>query len=445
VGAPLFTRTTRSVGLTEAGQVFLEQASAGVAYVEAAYEAAQRLSNNPRGLLRLSVPYVAQTLFEPMLKGFTDAYPDIELELVFEDRFVDVAGEGYDAGIRIGEMIAQDMVAVRLTPASPRVVVGSPAYFAERGKPLRPEELERHSCINIRLAGGAVYRWDFVEHTEEIGTRSFVMDVAGGLTVNGPATSLSAAQAGVGLAYNIAGVVEPLIRQGLLETCLETFMPTSPGFFIYFSGPKTSATQIAGVCGLLAQLSSLSSQLAQCSDCRAKGEIGVRRNLINVLGQQRLLFTITGKWSNGAAHRLSPRKAVREQCCEDGRCTNSGSGKALLRRQFGLEDFCRLLRRTLRIDRTERHRSLFRSSSEKLSDYARELSREPNSDLAACGQHRKQTLYFFNESRTKDFVLNRGLAGHLPSPSVDQAPNWSTDISPRAIRSMTAFTSSVTS
>lgn len=244
VGAPLFTRTTRSVGLTEAGQLFLEQATAGIAYVEAAYEAAQRLSDNPRGLLRLSVPYVAQTLIEPKLKGFTDAYPDIELELAFEDRFVDVAGEGYDAGIRIGEMIAQDMVAVRLTPASPRVVVGSPAYFAERGKPVRPEELEHHACINIRLAGGAVYRWDFVERTEENGTRAFAMDVEGPLTVNGPATSLSAAQAGVGLAYNIAAVVEPLIRQGLLETCLETFMPTSPGFFIYFPDRKQALPKL---------------------------------------------------------------------------------------------------------------------------------------------------------------------------------------------------------
>ncbi|MGY5811752.1 LysR family transcriptional regulator [Rhizobium sp. LEGMi198b] len=244
VGAPLFTRTTRSVGLTEAGQLFLEQATAGIAYVEAAYEAAQRLSDNPRGLLRLSVPYVAQTLIEPKLKGFTDAYPDIELELTFEDRFVDVAGEGYDAGIRIGEMIAQDMVAVRLTPASARVVVGSPAYFAERGKPVRPEELEHHACINIRLAGGAVYRWDFVERTNENETRAFAMDVEGRLTVNGPATSLSAAQAGVGLAYNIAAVVEPLIRQGLLETCLETFMPTSPGFFIYFPDRKQALPKL---------------------------------------------------------------------------------------------------------------------------------------------------------------------------------------------------------
>jgi DNA-binding transcriptional LysR family regulator len=238
VGAPLLARTTRSVGLTEAGRLFLEQVTAGITYVEAAFEAAQSLSEKPRGLLRLSVPFVAQTLIEPMLKGFADAYPDIELELVFEDRFVDVVGEGYDAGIRVGEMIAEDMVAVRLTHASPRMVVGSPSYFAKRGKPQRPEELEHHACINIRLAGGAVYRWDFVESTGESGTRPFSMAVKGRFTVNEPGTSLAAAQADIGLAYNIGVVVEPLIRQGRLEACLEDFMPSSPGFFIYFPSRK---------------------------------------------------------------------------------------------------------------------------------------------------------------------------------------------------------------
>lgn len=247
----------------------MEQATAGIAYVEAAYEAAQRLSDNPRGLLRLSVPYVAQTLIEPMLKGFTDAYPDIELELVFEDRFVDVAGEGYDAGIRVGEMIAQDMVAVRLTQASPRVVVGSPAYFADRGKPLRPEELEHHACINIRLAGGAVYRWDFVEPSEESDTRAFSMDVKGPLTVNGPGTSLAAAQAGTGLAYNIGVVVEPLIRQGLLETCLETFMPTSPGFFIFFPSRKQMLPKLRAFVDYWQQSTSLmQNHLTQKSESR---------------------------------------------------------------------------------------------------------------------------------------------------------------------------------
>lgn len=238
VGTSLLTRTTRSVGLTEAGELFLQQALASVANVEAAIEAAQRMGVNPAGLLRLSVPYVAQTLIEPVLEGFAAAYPAVELELVFEDRFVDIVAEGYDAGIRIGEMIAQDMIAVRLTKPSPLTVVGSPAYFARRGKPLRPEQLSEHACINVRLFGGALYRWMFTERSGRGEPRTFTMDVKGPLTVNGPATCTSAAVAGVGLTYNIASVVEPLVRQGLLEPCLEGFMPESPGFFIYFPNRK---------------------------------------------------------------------------------------------------------------------------------------------------------------------------------------------------------------
>lgn len=234
VGAPLLTRTTRSVGLTEAGKLFLEQARVGVAHVEAAFEAAQRLGAKPQGLLRLSVPYVAHTVLAPVLKGFAAAYPDIELELVFEDRFVDIAAEGYDAGIRIGEMIAQDMIAVRLTPASPKVVVGSPTYFAERGTPERPEHLDRHACINARLSGGSIHRWAFVEDRGAEGLRTFSIAVKGPLIVNGPAMCLSAAVSGVGLTYIIGTVARPLIDQGLLSTCLESFLPESPGFFIFF-------------------------------------------------------------------------------------------------------------------------------------------------------------------------------------------------------------------
>ena len=126
VGCPLLARTTRSVHLTEAGQLFLDQAKAGVAHVAAAFEAARGLGSRPRGLLRINAPYVAQTRIEPILRGFATAYPEVQLELVFEDRYVDIVAEGYDAGIRIGETIAEDMVAVRLTKASPLTVVGSP-------------------------------------------------------------------------------------------------------------------------------------------------------------------------------------------------------------------------------------------------------------------------------------------------------------------------------
>jgi DNA-binding transcriptional LysR family regulator len=151
------------VGRTEAGALFLEHAKAGVAQVAAGFDAAQTFGARPTGLLRLNIPAVAQPLLEPVLAGFSDAYPDIELELSIEDRFIDIVAEGYDAGIRVGEMVAQDMAAARLTKPSVFTVVGSPAYFAKRGKPQYPEALAEHACINFRQSGGGLYRWQFAE------------------------------------------------------------------------------------------------------------------------------------------------------------------------------------------------------------------------------------------------------------------------------------------
>jgi DNA-binding transcriptional LysR family regulator len=234
VGAPLLTRTTRSVGMTEAGALFLEHARAGVAQVAAGFQVAQTFGARPTGLLRLNLPTVALPLLEPILAGFSAAYPDIELELAIEDRFIDIVAEGYDAGIRIGEMIAQDMVAVRLTKPSVLTVVGSPKYFAERGKPEHPEQLMKHACINIRQTSGGIYRWALEEKLPSRRSREFEIAVKGPLIVNAPALALSAAISGVGLTYTVAANVAPLVEQGLLQPCLEPFMPTMPGFFIYF-------------------------------------------------------------------------------------------------------------------------------------------------------------------------------------------------------------------
>jgi DNA-binding transcriptional LysR family regulator len=233
-GVPLLARTTRSVGLTEAGEVFLEQVRSGVESVEAGFKAAQRLGGRPRGLLRINLPKVAETLLEPMLPQFTAAYPDIELELVVEDRFIDIVAERYDAGIRIGESIAKDMIAVRLTQPSPLTVVGSPAYFAGHGKPERPEQLSEHACINIRQSSGALYRWVFEERLKDAKPREFEMAVRGPLIVNSAAMTLSAAVSGIGLTYTVAANIRQLVARGLLEPCLEAFMPTMPGFFIYY-------------------------------------------------------------------------------------------------------------------------------------------------------------------------------------------------------------------
>ncbi|MBE1506896.1 LysR family transcriptional regulator [Rhizobium viscosum] len=258
VGAPLLTRTTRSVGLTEAGALLLKHAQAGVAEIAAGCDAAQALGTRPAGLLRLNLPTVAQPVLEPVLPGFAAAYPDIELELTIDDRFVDIVAEGYDAGIRIGETIAQDMVAVRLTRPSAMTVVGSPAYFTKRGKPQRPEQLAEHACINFRLASGGIYRWAFEEQLGAAGNvREFEIAVKGPLIVNGSGPSLSAAVSGVGLAYNTVDNVEPLVKQGLLEHCLGDFMPMMPGFFIYFPSQARTLPKLRAFLDFCARWKSL--------------------------------------------------------------------------------------------------------------------------------------------------------------------------------------------
>jgi DNA-binding transcriptional LysR family regulator len=234
VGVALLTRTTRSVGLTDAGALFLDHAMAGVAQLSAGFDAAQTQGLRPTGLLRLNLPSVALPLLEPVLASFATAYPDIVLELAIEDRFIDIVAEGYDAGIRIGETIAQDMVAVRLTTPSPSTVVGSPDYFTTHGKPEHPEDLARHACINIRQTGGRLYRWAFEERPKSGKPRKFEIAVTGPLIANDPAVCVSAAASSVGLTYTVASTVEPMVSQGLLVPCLERFMPEIPGFFIYF-------------------------------------------------------------------------------------------------------------------------------------------------------------------------------------------------------------------
>ncbi len=229
-GAPLLARTTRDVALTEAGEAFLAHATSGVAAIVAGLEAVQALGGRPAGRLRLNIPSVAQGLMEPLIPAFCAAYPEIELELYVEDRLVNIVEEGFDAGVRIGEMIAADMVAVRLTAPSTFCIAGAPAYFARHGRPERPEDLSGHVCINFRqTARGGLYRWEFEEAGREI-----EVAVAGPLIVNTNTLMLSACVAGVGLAYSLTDLIGPLIGAGLLETALDGFMPDNPGLFLYF-------------------------------------------------------------------------------------------------------------------------------------------------------------------------------------------------------------------
>src|SRR5579871_1113219 len=234
IGAALFLRTTRSVGLTEAGERFLSRAKPAFEELVAASDAARDLGQRPAGLLRLSVPRaVVPLILEPVIASFCHSYPEIELEIAASDEMVDLATGGFDAGIRLGQFIAPDMVAVRLTPPFPIVVVGSPAYLRERKAPERIEDLRDHACLRYRRSDGSIAPWDFHD-----GNKAIEAVVSGPLIAHDYPTLVGAATQGVGLAQAPSPLVEASIVDGGLKTVLTRFAVTAPGVFLYHPGRR---------------------------------------------------------------------------------------------------------------------------------------------------------------------------------------------------------------
>lgn len=234
VGAALLFRTTRSVGLTEAGQRFIERAGPAFDELVAAAEAARNLGHRPTGLLRLAVPRgVVPLILEPVFASFCEAYPEIELEIAASDEMVDLAVGGFDAGIRLGQFIAPDLVAVRLTPPFPFAVVASPGYLEKRGAPQRPEDLRNHECLRLRRSGGAIAQWRFVE-----GNKSIEAIVSGPLIAHDYPTLIGAAARGLGLAQIPEPLARAAIEQGQLTPVLIEFAAEAPGVFLYHLGKR---------------------------------------------------------------------------------------------------------------------------------------------------------------------------------------------------------------
>jgi len=234
VGAALFIRTTRSVGLTEAGERF--HARAGPAFEEllAAGEAARDLGRRPAGRLRLTVPpAVVPLILEPLIGSFCRAYPEIELEIAASDALVDLAAGGFDAGIRLGHLIAPDMVAVRLSPPFPLMVVGSPDYLSRRKRPERIEDLRDHACLRMRRSNGSIAPWPFVA-----GNRNVEAIVSGPLIAHDVPTLLGAAIRGLGLAQVPGPLARAPIAEGRLQALLEPFAVMTPGVFLYHPGRR---------------------------------------------------------------------------------------------------------------------------------------------------------------------------------------------------------------
>ena len=234
IGAALFTRTTRSVGLTEAGERFLARAKPAFEELVAASETARELGQRPAGLLRLAVPRAAvPILLEPLIASFCEAYPGIEVELAASEELVDLAKGGFDAGVRMGQFIANDMIAVRLSQPFRFIVVGSPAYLSRRGRPLRPDDLREHACLRLRRSGGALALWSL----NDTG-RALEIAVSGPLIANDFPTMLGAAIEGVGLAQVPEPIAASSIKAGKLVQVLSKFAPTTPGVFLYYPSQR---------------------------------------------------------------------------------------------------------------------------------------------------------------------------------------------------------------
>lgn len=230
VGAALFIRTTRSVGLTEAGERFLSRAKPAFEELVAAGEIARGLGQRPAGLLRLSVPRaVVPILLEPLIASFCQAYPEIELEIVASEELIDLAAEGFDAGIRMGQFIAADMVAVPMSPPFRFITVGSPVYFATRSKPKHTDDLRQHACLRWRRSNGALGLWSFNDKG-----RAIEIAVSGPFIANDFPTMLGAALEGMGLAQVPEPIAAEYVKAGKLVQVLEPFAPMTPGVFLYY-------------------------------------------------------------------------------------------------------------------------------------------------------------------------------------------------------------------
>jgi DNA-binding transcriptional LysR family regulator len=230
IGAALFMRTTRSVGLTEAGQRFLERAAPAFDELVTASEAARELGRRPVGLLRLAVPRaVVPVILEPVIASFCQAYPEIELEIVTREEMVDLAASGFDAGIRLGQFIAADMVAVPLTRPFPFVVVGSADYLRRFKPPQCIGDLQGHACLRLRRSSGSIAPWSFVD-----GNNSVEAIVSGPLIAHDYLTLLGAAIQGVGLAQVPGPLAKAPVADGRLQTLLTPFAVTTPGVFLYY-------------------------------------------------------------------------------------------------------------------------------------------------------------------------------------------------------------------
>ncbi len=242
IGLRLLTRTTRSVSPTEAGERLLRSAGPRLEEIEAEIEALGDLHGRPVGTVRITVgDHAANTILWPKLKKFLPEYPDIKVEITLDYGLIDIVAERYDAGVRLGEQVAKDMIAVRIGPDLRFAVVGAKSYLEGRSAPTTPQDLVDHACINLRLPTyGGFYAWEFEKDGQELKAR-----VEGQLVFNSIFHVLEAAIAGFGLAYVPEDLARPHIAEGTLQEVLADWCPVWSGYHLYYPSRRQSSSAFA--------------------------------------------------------------------------------------------------------------------------------------------------------------------------------------------------------
>ena len=230
----LLHRTTRSVSPTEAGERLVARLQPLLRDLDLALAEVDDFRDSPGGTLRINTSEIAaRLLLQQVVPTFLTRHPQMKLDLVTEGRLIDIVADGYDAGIRLGEAVPQDMIGVRFGGPVRFLAVASPGYLAKHKKPKTPDDLKQHECIRFRLASGKMFRWEFARRAQEI-----TVDVPGAITLDHVELMAEAAAKGLGIAYISAHSAAPWIARGDLVTVLDDWCPSIPGLFLYYPGHR---------------------------------------------------------------------------------------------------------------------------------------------------------------------------------------------------------------
>ncbi|HEK1767736.1 TPA: LysR family transcriptional regulator [Pseudomonas putida] len=245
LGVRLFNRTTRSVSLTDAGRLFVEHVAPALGEVQGALEVVRAQRDQPSGMLRINAAaFAAREIIGPLVLEFLRRYPQMQVDLVTEGRLVDIVADGFDLGVRVADLVPSDMISLSLGRPQRYAVVASAAYLAARGTPRLPADLQRHSCIRVRLPDGALFRWRFAN-----GNSAQQIDVQGPITLDEASLARTAVMAGVGLGYFMEQDVREDIAAGRLVRVLDDWTPPLPGLCLYYAGRRNPS---AGMTAFLA-------------------------------------------------------------------------------------------------------------------------------------------------------------------------------------------------